>query len=510
MSNTAANYLENNDSFPPTPDMSEGGAELAVLEREVETLRSRCASLAAKNADLETKLTGAAAEAEALRTADSGECSALRQRILTLAEHLDTADRHVASMRSRLDQQGAEATRRITRLEASLREREVDFATESNRLNSALSSETAKRQKRIEELEEANERLAAEAKGARSAAARERHSLESRVSSLLSDIVELKKRDAEAIGTRDRTITALRHDIENIKSVAAAEKAQLRQSLSDVEAMRQRDALQQAKIVDGLKAAMAALERDSQAIRDTAAAEHRRFDAILADERERTRRQLDARDEQRRKIETRAEAAEKQAAGATATATMEIVRANQLEARLNAERSARSEEIEALQQHSAAVAAQLVASQNSSNLIVDELRVRLAEFAGEDAASAAVATARDRRDSLLSEVATLRARVAELEASRSVVAESDSDDDGDGPGKSAENGAHTRIAEVMAYAQSLESELAELRAQAEAPHEPASEPAPIAKPSKIVMPTPQTPSWRQHLVAGIARHSRRG
>jgi hypothetical protein len=62
----------------------------------------------------------------------------------------------------------------------------------------------------------------------------------------------------------------------------------------------------------------------------------------------------------------------------------------------------------------------------------------------------------------------------------------------------------------MAYAQSLESELAELRAQAEAPAEPASEPAPIAKPSKIVMPTPQTPSWRQHLVAGIARHSRRG
>ena len=46
----------------------------------------------------------------------------------------------------------------------------------------------------------------------------------------------------------------------------------------------------------------------------------------------------------------------------------------------------------------------------------------------------------------------------------------------------------------------------ELRAEAEIPPEP----APIAKPSKIVMPKAQTPSWRQHLVAGIARHSRRG
>jgi chromosome segregation ATPase len=506
MTKPAANQLENNDFSSMPPAIGEGGAEIAVLEREVETLRSRCGSLAAQNAELEAKLSSAAAEAEALRAADSGECSALRQRIMTLTEHLETADRHVASMRSRLDQQGAEATRRITRLEATLREREVEFGAQISRLNSTLSSETAKRQKRIEELDEANERLAQEAKGARSAAARERHSLETRVSSLLSDIAELKKRDAEAIGTRDRTITALRHDIENIKSIAAAEKAQLRQSLSDAEAMRQRDALQQAKIADGLKATIGGLERDIQTVRDTAAAERRRFDAALADERERTRRQLDARDEQRRKIETRAEAAEKQAAGATATATLEIVRANQLEARLNAERTARSEEIEALQQHSAAVTAQLEASQNASSLIVDELRVRLAEFAGEDAASAAVATARDRRDSLLSEVATLRARVAELEASQSVT-QNDSDDDGDGPGKSAENGAHARIAEVMAYAQSLENEIAELRAHAAGP---ATTPTSISKPSKIIMPTPQTPSWRQHLVAGIVRHSRRG
>jgi chromosome segregation ATPase len=506
MSKPAATSLEHNDFSTLSSGLGEGGAEIAVLEREVEALRSRCASLAAENADIEGKLASAAAEAESLRAADSGECSALRQRIMTLAEHLDTADRHVASMRSRLEQQSAEATRRITRLEANLREREVHFAAESSRLNSALGTETAKRQKRIEELEEASERLAAEAKGARSAAARERHSLESRVSSLLSDIAELKQRDAEAIGTRDRTITALRQDIESIKSVAAAEKAQLRQSLSDAEAMRQRDALQQAKIVDGLKAAIGGLERDNQTVRDTAAAERRRFDAALADERERARRQLDARDEQRRKIETRAEAAEKQAAGATATATMEIARANQLEARLNAERTARSEEIEALQQHSAAVAAQLEASQNSSNLIVDELRVRLAEFAGEDAAAAAVATARDRRDSLLSELATLHARLAEAEASRATD-DSESDEKGsETSGKLPENGAHARIAEVMAYAQSLENELAELRAQAEA----APEPEPMSKPSKIVMPTPQPPSWRQHLVAGIARHSRRG
>jgi hypothetical protein len=59
----------------------------------------------------------------------------------------------------------------------------------------------------------------------------------------------------------------------------------------------------------------------------------------------------------------------------------------------------------------------------------------------------------------------------------------------------------------MAYAQSLENEIAELRAHATAP---AATPASTSKPSKIIMPTPQTPSWRQHLVAGIVRHSRRG
>jgi len=185
---------------------------------------------------------------------------------------------------------------------------------------------------------------------------------------------------------------------------------------------------------------------------------------------------------------------------------MEIARANQLEARLNAERTARSEEIEALQQHGAAVAAQLEASQNSSNLIVDELRVRLAEFAGEDAAAAAVAAARDRRDSLLSELATLRTHLAEAEASRATDDSESDEEASETSGKLPENGAHARIAEVMAYAQSLENELAELRTHAET----SLEPEPMPKPSKIVMPTPQAPSWRQHLVAGIARHSRRG
>jgi len=114
--------------------------------------------------------------------------------------------------------------------------------------------------------------------------------------------------------------------------------------------------------------------------------------------------------------------------------------------------------------------------------------------------------ARERRDSLLSEVATLRARLAEAETTRTMVHNESHDDDNETGDESLENGAHARIAEVMAYAQSLESELAELRALAEASPEPTS----IAKPSRVVMPTAPTPSWRKHLVAGIARHSRRG
>src|SRR5712691_8402638 len=87
-----AHYLEINDSSQapgqlPLPGVAEGGAEIAVLEREVEALRSRSASLAAHNAELERKLSGATAEAESLRAADSGECAALRQRIKTLSEH---------------------------------------------------------------------------------------------------------------------------------------------------------------------------------------------------------------------------------------------------------------------------------------------------------------------------------------------------------------------------------------------------------------------------------------
>jgi hypothetical protein len=89
---------------------------------------------------------------------------------------------------------------------------------------------------------------------------------------------------------------------------------------------------------------------------------------------------------------------------------------------------------------------------------------------------------------------------------RPIASSESHDDDTETAGEAIENGAHARIAEVMAYAESLESELAELRAQAEA----APEPTPILKPTKVVMPTAPTPSWRKHLVAGIARHSRRG
>ena len=72
MSKPVANYLEINDSAQPQPPgqlplpgVPEGGAEIAVLEREVEALRSRSAALAAQNAELERKLSGAAAEADA-------------------------------------------------------------------------------------------------------------------------------------------------------------------------------------------------------------------------------------------------------------------------------------------------------------------------------------------------------------------------------------------------------------------------------------------------------------
>src|SRR5262249_37556091 len=91
------------------------GAEIAVLESQVEQLRSQSGSLATRNAALELALANATVELEALRAADSGECAELRERIKSLTEHLDSADRHVASVRSRLDQVTAETGRRIAR-----------------------------------------------------------------------------------------------------------------------------------------------------------------------------------------------------------------------------------------------------------------------------------------------------------------------------------------------------------------------------------------------------------
>src|SRR5579872_6678949 len=120
---------------------SSRGAEIAVLEIQVEQLRSQAASLATRNTALELAMANATVELEALRAADSGECAELRERIKSLTEHLDSADRHVASMRSRLDQVTAETGRRIARLEGQLREREAHFAGEIKRLNDLRASE---------------------------------------------------------------------------------------------------------------------------------------------------------------------------------------------------------------------------------------------------------------------------------------------------------------------------------------------------------------------------------
>jgi chromosome segregation ATPase len=442
------------------------GAEIAVLEGTVEQLRTKNAALSTHNSDLELRLSATTAEVDALRAADVGECTELRQRIKTLTEHLDSADRHVASMRSRLDQQSSEATRTIARLEGRLREREAEFGAEKKRLSGSIAVETGKLQRRIEEIEEANIRLAAEAKSSSTTAARQRLSLEGRVATLLSDIDELRRRNVEASEDRDRIITSLRRDIESVKSVAAAEKSQLRQALSDIEAMRQREAVQHTKTVEGLKATLAAIERDGQAAREGFSIDRRRFEAQVADERDRARRQLDARDEERRKVEARAVAAEKQAAGATATATMEIARANQLETRLNAERTSRADEIAALQQQNTALGSEVEASRDSANLIIHELRLRLAEAIGEEAAASVASTARDQSDSVFAELRSLRNRVAEFEARQSL-AEAGVAAAGAAAEGEAGSEVRSRIDEVMAYARTLESEVAEMRSRLE-------------------------------------------
>src|SRR6185437_14287188 len=117
-------------------------AELAVLEQEVEQLRARSAAFAARNGELEFRLSAATAEIDKLRAADAGECAELRQRIKTLTEHLDAADGHVASMRSRIDQLTSESTRSIARLERRLAEKEKEFAAQSEHRSSSFAAET--------------------------------------------------------------------------------------------------------------------------------------------------------------------------------------------------------------------------------------------------------------------------------------------------------------------------------------------------------------------------------
>src|SRR6185437_9956365 len=160
-------------------------AELAVLEQEVEQLRARSAAFAARNGELEFRLGAATAEIDKLRAADAGEGAELRQRIRTLTEHLDAADGHVASMRSRIDQLTAESARSLARLERRLNERETEYATQSERLTSGFAAESARLQRRVEELETANERLSAETRLAAATTTRQRQSLEARVASLL-------------------------------------------------------------------------------------------------------------------------------------------------------------------------------------------------------------------------------------------------------------------------------------------------------------------------------------
>src|SRR5207302_6907617 len=95
---------------------------------------------------------------------------------------------------------------------------------------------------------------------------------------------------------------------------------------------------------------------------------------------------------------------------------------------------------------------------------VDELRIRLAEAVGEDAASNAVAVARDRKESLFAELQSLRRSVAELEAAKDKApAASEPAPSRDEHDEQARDEARARLAEVTEYARSLEQEVTELR-----------------------------------------------
>jgi chromosome segregation ATPase len=390
--------------------------ELGLQRRQIEALQSERGELVAQNAGLERRLADLSAEIDTLHSASPNEEAAeLRLRIQSLTEHLATADRHVAQMRGRLDEQTGDARRQIATLETRLREREAELGGEVRRLEAAFAGETEQRQKQVAELTEANVRLTKEMQDAAAATARQRQMLESRVSTLLADIESLRTRHAEATADRERTIAGLRQEVEEVRAAASNEASQLRRAYADSEAARQREAARYAKAIEELKSRIAVLERDGHAARQAAGLEAKRLEAALAEERERARRLLDARDEERRKIEARAEAAEKQAAAATATATLEIAHAHELEMRLGSEGSKRADEIAALEQRIEALTMQLDAAQASSELVVDDLRIRLAALEGDQAAAAAVTAARQRSDALATEVEGLRARLADAE-----------------------------------------------------------------------------------------------
>jgi chromosome segregation ATPase len=404
--------------------------DLAVLLPQVEELRTRADGLATRNAELERQLAKITIEAESLRAAEGDAGAELRRRIETLSEHLDAADRHVGSLRDRLDAQSADSARRIASLETKLAAREAELSGDVERLNAALAGETARLQQRIDELIAANDGLAAEARGAATAASRQRQGLETRIAALLADIDEMKTRHEEALADRDRTGADLRREIEKTQLAAGAEQAQLRHNLAESEAVRQRDAAQHASMVSALKATIASLEREGRSLRDAADIERRRLEGAIVDERDRARRLLEARDEVRRTIEARAEAAEKQAAGATAAATLGVARFQELERRLDGERTSRADEIAALEERIAALTSQLAATQNSNALVIDDLRLRLAATGDDGEAATFVEAAQERIGALTDELEMLRARLAERDASAAV---EPMIDDGDTP-----------------------------------------------------------------------------
>jgi chromosome segregation ATPase len=468
------------------------GPDVSVLQRQVVQLRSRCEALTAVKAELEQRLTVRTAEVEGLRDSDAGEVNELRQRLATLTEHLDTADRHVASLRDRLDRQGGESARHVAVLETRLRDREAELA----RINTSISSEAEEAARKLDELQRANQRLATEAHAANAAAARQRQSIESRVNLLLSDIEEMKKRNAEALGDRDRVITQLRQEIEKVRSAAGAEQAIYRQTITDLETARQRDAAQHARTVEVMKAKLAGVAREMQSAHEAGIAERQRLETALSETRERMRRQLDAHAEERRRIEARAEAAEKQAAGATAKATMEIARTNELEMRLSQDRAGRSEEIEALQQRLEALTAQLTTTQYTNELIIDDLRVRLAEFEGDKAATGAVAAARQRLTALLSEIDLLRTCLAEAEAKASGAAFHAAPATASQPVAEPEPVAEGEAEPVDVYEERPQPQPQPQRVVT------AARPAPQSAP-RMEHPADPGSSWRRHLVAGL-------